>query len=259
MLRIKTLIVDDEKAPRELLEDLLTEYCPEIEIAGSADNVAAARNLLDKVNVDVVFLDIHMPAGEGFELLSGTENRPFKVVFVTGYQEYAIRAIRLNALDYLLKPVRVPELMETVDRLKKTLLDRTPASVEAYGGAIDRFVRQLRPGGQPEFITLKDTNGFDVIRIKDIVYLKGERNYTTIITEKGKPTMASKTLKHFESILPTNAFVRIHKSFLVNVFHIRRYHFDQSGYVLLSNGSKLDVSRRRYPVLLECVEGFSSL
>jgi two-component system LytT family response regulator len=236
---IKAIIVDDEQASIELLQWLIGQFCPDITEVQSARNVKSAVQLISEFEPDIVFLDINMPHQSGFDLLTTVENWNFEVIFTTAYNEYAIQAIRFSALDYLLKPIDETELIKAIDRFQAKRV-YAPAGQELYRN----FIQNISQGKTEKFkLALSDTKEVKYVQIEEIVRLQAESNYTHIFYEKNKVFFSAKTLKEYEVMLHGQGFLRVHKSHLVNPFHIQMY--DKQGFLVLSDGSKVEVSRRK--------------
>ena len=238
---LKTIIVEDEQTSREILRNYLTKYCPTVEIVGEAQNIDEAMVLIRNNDLDLVFLDVEMPYGSGFDLLEKLGNTNFEVVFVTAYDQYAIDALNKHASYYLLKPISIDELIKAVDYVTeiKTRENELQNSV---------LVPKINPINQK--ITIPTQNGFEVLQMKDIIYCKADDNYTELYLNNNKIKLVSKTLKYFEDALKENGFARIHKSYLVNVAYITSYKKGKGGTVSLSNGKELSVSASKKAILL---------
>lgn len=235
---IKALFVDDEQTAIDLLQWLTHQYCPEITAVQSATTVDEAIGKIRSFRPDLVFLDIKMPKQNGFDLLLQVTDCDFEVIFTTAFNEYAIQAIRFSALDYLLKPIDAQELIKAVERFR---LKRASAN----GG-----MHQLRNfffninGGKNKFkLAIPAVGEIKYIDTDNIIRLEAERNYTRFHISKGNSFISSKTLKEYEIILKDHGFIRVHKSHLVNLSFVEKYH--AGGWLLLSENSKVEVSRRR--------------
>lgn len=202
--RIKAIIIDDEYHAIENMRILLTEYFPQIEIIGESSKLLKAVGLINKLNPDVVFLDISMSEGTGFDLLDVLEKRNFEVIFVTAYKEYAINAIKQNALDYLLKPIQLEELKKCISKLENTL----------------KKDLRLNTSKRISINTLEST---EFINTEDILYCKSDNSYTTIYLKNGQSLLTSKSLKSIQNILPETFFKRSHNSYLINKIYVKRY------------------------------------
>ena len=225
--KLTAIIVDDEFHGRENLKKIIETYCVEIEILGLADSVVNAKELVNIHKPNVVFLDISMPVLDGFDLLDEYENRDFLVVFVTAHEEFGIKAVKAGAADYLLKPVNIKEIKQTV---KKLLSIRN---------------KQIKIEAVNEKLIIPASHGFNVLVLDDIIRLEAEGCYTKVITNNGKDKIVSRTLKDFEDSVPGEKFFRIHKSHIVNLKYIREYSNIDGGFVIMTDGSRVEISRRR--------------
>jgi two-component system LytT family response regulator len=244
---MKGIIVDDEPKGREVLRTLLERNCPEIQVAGTATNVAEARALIEKVNPDVVFLDVEMPGGNGFRLLDEIETRNFEIIFVTSYGHYAIPALRYSATDYLLKPVDISELRQAVDRLIEKVAEGRHTKT-----AYRLLSSNLAQPPAHQKLAIHGVNEIKFAPLTEIVRLEGDSNYTYIFTAAGEKFHSSRTLKDYEDILSSlHNFIRVHKTHLVNADHISSFIKADGGYIIMSDGSQVEVSRRKKQELIE--------
>ena len=237
---IKALIIDDEAKARNVLSHYLESFVPEVSEMKQADSADAAIELLKAYTPDIVFLDVEMPHKNGFQFLIEIKNPSFDVIFTTAYNQYAIQAIRFSALDYLLKPIDPDELRGAVQRHieKKEVTQQQKVLYENLVENISKKeIRDFK-------IAVPSAEGFYFFMIEDILRLEADRSYTHIHLVNKRPFIASKTLKHFEEMLEEFSFIRTHKSHLVNPRHITRLSNDNE-FVLLSDGSKVEVSRRK--------------
>ena len=240
-MRLKTIIVEDEQTSREILKNYLTKYCPTVEIIGEAQNIDEALVLIRNNDLDLVFLDVEMPYGSGFDLLEKLGNTNFEVVFVTAYDQYAIDALNKHASYYLLKPISIDKLIKAVDYVTE---------IKNRENELQNSVLVPKTNLSNHKITIPTQNGFEVLQMKDIIYCKADDNYTELYLNNNKIKLVSKTLKYFEDALKENGFARIHKSFLVNVAYITSYKKGKGGTVSLSNGKELSVSASKKSTLL---------
>lgn len=226
---IKGLIVDDELSGRENLKSLIESYCSELEVIGTASSAAEAKQMISFLTPDVIFLDINMPVLDGFDFLDSIDSSKFMVVFVTAHDGYAIKAIKVRAVDYLLKPIDIRELQHTVKRLvsNSCLNDNANCSI------------------QIEKIILPVCHGYRVMTADEIIRFEAEDCYTHVISTKDKKITISKTLKEFEERVPENNFFRVHKSHLINLNHIKDYTKLDGGCITMTDGVKIRISRRK--------------
>lgn len=234
MSTIKALIVDDEKRGRDTLQHLLKEHCRGVEVIGQADSVESAFTFVKENQPGLVFLDVEMPRGSGFELLKRFDPVPFRTIFVTAHQHYAIKAIRFSALDYLLKPVDVDELISAVSKATNSMAQ--PHQYQQLSDSLD--------GVRLHKIAIPVRDGVSFISIQDIIRMQADRSYTLIFTTTGQ-MLASRNIKEFEDLLAEHRFFRAHHSHLINLEHVR--HFSRiDGYTIqMSDGSEVELARRK--------------
>jgi two-component system, LytTR family, response regulator len=257
---LKILIVDDEKKACTNLKNILHEFVDEsINIAGIANSTQEAEVLIGKQEPDAIFLDIEMPNENAFHFLERIAPFNFEVVFVTAYEEYAIRAFRLSAIDYLLKPISINDLRKAVQKLKekvgyKRILGQNNTSYS-------ELERQVRNKTRIHKITLKDINRTEVVDFKDIYFIEAQGSYSRIVFSKGNTVsemILSNPLSDYEEILPDNQFYRIHRSYLINCTSIKQIS-DGGTQVVMKDNLHIPVSRRRYAALIEFLESHDYL
>ena len=235
-----SIIVEDEANSREILRNYLTKYCPDVSLVGEAASIEEAKRLLGKYAVDLVFLDVEMPFGTGFDFLDQLPERTFETVFVTAYNQYAIDALNNHAAYYLMKPINIDELIKAVDYVKE---------IRQKEDELEDRVLMPKLNKVEGKITLPQQDGFQVLNVSDILFCKADDNYTEIYLEN-KKILVSKTLKYFEEALSAFPFARIHKSYLVNVNEVVKYKKGKGGSVIVSNGKELLVSSAKKKELL---------
>jgi len=240
-MNLKTIIVEDEQTSREILKNYIAKYCPTVEVVGEAENIDEALVLIRNNKLDLIFLDVEMPYGSGFDLLEKLGTIDFEVVFVTAYNQYAIDALNNHASYYLLKPISIDELIKAVDYVTE---------IRTKENQLQNSVLVPKINSMEEKITIPTQDGFEVLQLKDILYCKADDNYTEIFLCNNQKKLVSKTLKYFEEMLSDNGFARIHKSYLVNVAYIASYKKGKGGTVYLSNGKELSVSASKKAALL---------
>ncbi|MCW3073620.1 MAG: DNA-binding response regulator [Flaviaesturariibacter sp.] len=252
---IRALIVDDEEKNITNLAFLLQQDCEGIEVAGHARSASEARSWLRVNKVDVIFLDINMPIESGFDLLDSIPQRDFQVVFVTAYDEYALRAIKASALDYLLKPVKIEELQQAVQKIKRELSN--PASGEKNTELLKNLLLSVHKKAMPVKIALPHLGGISFIEVIDIVSLQADSNYTVIHLKNMQKHVITKTLKDFEEIMDPMQFARIHKSTIVNLNYVKEYTTTDGGVVKMADGTQWSISRRQLDSFLEKIKNTS--
>lgn len=239
-MALTAMIVEDESNSREILRNYLAKYCPDVNLAGEATSIKEAKELIGKYSIDLVFLDVEMPFGTGFDFLDQMPERTFETVFVTAYNQYAIDALNNHAAYYLMKPVNIDELIKAVNYVKE---------IRQKEDALENQVLKPKLNKVDGKITLPQQDGFQVLNVSDILYCKADDNYTEIYLVN-KKILVSKTLKYFEEALSEFPFARIHKSFLVNVNEVVKYKKGKGGSVVVSNGKELLVSAAKKKELL---------
>ena len=234
---IRAIIIDDEEESRNTISNILSKYCDNVSITGQAENVRGGLDLINKEKPDVVFLDIRMPDGTGFDLLEKVHEISFRVIFVTAHDQYALRAIKVSALDYILKPVDPQQLIDAVEKIKEP-----PNDMETITHKINTLLRNKNGF---ERITLPTFEGFKFINIKDIIRCEADNNYTFFYLNSGEKILVTKTLKEYDETLSGVDFIRVHQSHLVNTKFIDRYIKGDGGSLVMADGSEVEVSRRR--------------
>lgn len=237
-MKIKSIIVDDEKHGRENLAGILKEHCLEIVVLGEADSVENAIYLIHNYKPDLVFLDIEMPKTNGFELLEYFKDVKFEVIFVTAYDNYAIKAIRFSAADYILKPINFNDLKLAVKKVAERI------QLKEENERVQQLYRNLHHPANPR-IGLPTADRIEFVEVDKIIRCQGDGNYTHIYFGEKKHLFVAKTLVEFEELLQEHLFIRVHKTHLVSLKHVRAYLKNDGGILLLSNGDKISVSRRR--------------
>lgn len=246
MKSIKALIVDDEELARKNLEYLLKDYCNQVEVIGTASSAREARKFLESNNIDLLLLDIEMPNGSGFELLESIKDEiDFKVIFITAYHEYALKAFKYSAVDYLLKPINPDELQSAVSKVRPGADSEPKEKIEAL---IDNIQSK---GERLTKIALPSMEGLQFVELDDIIYCESQDNYTQFFLTDGQRIMVSKTIKYFEEVLDETKFFRVHRSNIINLKYIDKYVKGEGGYVVLKQGPRIPVSRRRKESFLQ--------
>ncbi len=247
---IRAILVDDEKSSLESLAFELNAYCPEVEIVGSTCSPHEGIAMIEREKPDVVFLDIGMPEMDGFELLQQFETIEFDVVFVTAYDEYAVKAFEFNALDYLLKPVLHAKLMAAIEKVSNRhqhLFERSK---------LDALLTNLQIKQDPvlQNIALPTGDGFEFVPLAEIEYLQADNNYCWVHLASGKKYLICKTLKQMEAMIGLPQYFRVHKSFNVNLNHVSRYIRGQGGYLIMHNKARIPVSRAKKDELMRVLQ-----
>jgi two-component system, LytTR family, response regulator len=239
-MKYSVLIVEDELHQQERLSSLLKDSFPEFHVVGIASTIQEGKILLEKHSPDLAFMDVMLPPHTSFDLLSSLSSIPFEIIFTTSFEEYAVRAFRLSAIDYLLKPVAEEELAAALEKFKQK------KSTQDSSTQIKNLLANLHtPQANQSKVALPTLTGFIFVTIKDIVRCESDNTYTTFFTSDGRKIIASKTLKECEQMLTDHHFFRVHNSHFINMEYIVEYTKGEGGMVRMADGANIDVSRRR--------------
>ena len=245
---MKAVIIDDEEDSRKILANYLTKYCPDVQVFGFGESVATGKDAIQKYNPDIVFLDIEMPYGNGFDLLDSIDDITFETVFVTAFGNYAIQALNQSAAYYLLKPINIDELIKAVEKIKK---ERTEVNYTRHTNILLDNIRT--PVNQK--IMLPTMEGFEIVTINTILYCEAADNFTRFyLDNNGTSLLICKTLKYFEEILKDHRFLRIHRSYLINPDFVIRYTKGKGGTVTMKNNKELEMSAEKKQQFLAMFE-----
>jgi len=244
---MKAIIIDDEKDSRNILANYLKKYCPDVVVCGFGESVATGLEEIKKHQPDIVFLDIEMPYGNGFDLLDKIENITFETVFVTAFNNYAIQALNQSAAYYLLKPIDIDELIKAVEKI------RQERSEKKYMQHARVLIENKKPGANQK-IMLPTMEGFEIVNINSILYCEAADNFTKFYFEQGQPLLICRTLKYFEDVLNDHRFLRIHRSYLINPDFVIRYSKGKGGSVTMKNNQELEISPHKKKEFLDMFE-----
>jgi two-component system, LytTR family, response regulator len=235
-VQIRTIIVEDESTARDVLRNYLAKYCPQVQLIGEAQNIKEAVPMIQELRPQLVFLDVEMPFGNAFDVLEACKDLYFETIFVTAFSEYALRALNQSAAYYLLKPISIEELVLAVNKVhgyieSKAFFDKNKIIVENF--------KEQKP--QKQQLILPTLEGFEVVRIENIIRLKGNGNFTDVHLADGSKKMVCRFLKHFTDLLPA-PFLRVHKTHIINLDFVKTYHKGSGGYVTLTDGAEVEIS-----------------
>ncbi len=234
MTKIRSVIVEDEAAAREVLKNYLSKYCPQVEVIGEAQNIKEAVPLLYELQPQLVFLDVEMPFGNAFDVLEACKDLQFETIFVTAFSEYSLKALNQSAAYYLLKPISIEELILAVSKVQDHLLNH---EIFNRNKIIVENFRETKPEKQQ--VILPTLEGFEVVKMEDIVRLRGNGNFTDLYLQNGTKKMVCRFLKHFSELLPL-PFLRVHKSHIINLTCVKSY--NKGGFLTLNDGIEIEVS-----------------
>lgn len=246
---LRAVIVEDERHSRETLKNLLNEYCEGVQVEGEAGEVKKAIEVIESVQPDVVFMDIELQPGTGFEVLKGVSKVNFETIFTTAFEQYAIQAIKLSSLDYLLKPISIEDLQTAVNKCQKK------RGEEQYKQQLDVLLNQLSNGEEDRKICLSTADGMEFVREDDILLCKANGSYTDFKFKDGRCLVVSKHLKEYEDLLPTAHFMRVHNSFLINLREVKKFVKSEGGYILMKDDSTVSISPKKRDEFMERMMG----
>lgn len=241
---MKVVLIDDERPMRDNMKALLHKHVTEAKVIGEAEGVVEGLELLSSIRPDVLFLDVEMKDGTGFDLISRYGKPDFQIIFVTGHDKYAIKAFKYSAIDYLLKPVDPQELKSAVEKVART----TAIEQEQL---ITNFLDNNEKQAQERNIVLKDADSVYLVAIKEIIRCQSDNNYTHFFLEDGRKLMVSRTLKEYERLFDDQPFFRAHQSHLINLRFFSKYEKRDGGQVSMKDGSKIPVATRKKDTLME--------
>ncbi|MFL5764619.1 MAG: LytR/AlgR family response regulator transcription factor [Bacteroidia bacterium] len=244
---IRAIIVDDELGARESLSKMLEKNCKQVEVVAKVDSMLAAFEAITNKAPDLVFLDIEMPNGNAFDLLEKFKEINFNIIFTTAYDHYAIKAIKFSAVDYILKPIDPEELVLAVKRFE----ERNGQKNNTLDKQFKALLSNVRTENKLKKVGIPDGDGLIFINLSDIIRCDSDGNYTFFILTNGKKIIASRTLGEYEQMFADDNFFRIHRSHLINLEHVKKYIKGEGGYVVMTDNSQVEVSRRNKTDFLE--------
>ncbi len=245
---ITALIVDDEQDSRELLRSYVTKYCKDIKIIGESENIIKAQDQIKSLSPQLLFLDIEMPHGNAFDLLEQVDVVDFEVIFITAFSQYAIKAFNLSAAHYLLKPLSIEQLQDAVVTVRKNINQKN-----GYERMQALIHNTRQDNSQDRKLVLPLMEGFDVVKMSDILYCVAEDNFTVFYYNDGSNQMICRSLKFYDGVLSDYGFCRIHRSYMINLHYLKRYNKGKGGSVILENGKELSVATTRKSELMKCI------
>lgn len=243
----KAVIIDDENRTRDLIAKMINSFGLDILAIPAGENVQSGIQAIEELKPDIVFLDIQMPDGTGFDVLKSVKNKNFEVIFITAHEEFAIKAIKFSALDYLLKPIDPEELKAAVEKAIKAVDDKKEES------QFEALQNNIQPN-QKKRLVLKTQESVYVVELHEIIRCEADRNYTSFFLSSGKKILVSKTLKEYETLLSTHNFLRVQQSHLVNLDFVDRYDKGNGGSVVMKDGSEVPLSPAKREVFFKIIE-----
>lgn len=242
------VIVDDEEHARDNLSYMLGEVAGNmLQVAGTACNITDARRIINELRPDVVFLDIDLANESAFTLLEHLRPIAFEIVFATAYDEYAIRAFKLNAVDYVVKPIDKDDLQAAINKLQEKLISKK--IIGQYNDEYKHIAEEISTKATTQRITLRDKKAVELVHFKDVIAIEAQRSYSKVIFQKNglqQNIMMSYSIAEYEELLPASMFYRIHKSYLINCRHISKIIKDEHPYAVVAEQINIPISRRKY-------------
>ena len=249
--RLKTVIVDDEQDAVDFINSIIEEYCPSLEVVGKANNVLQGVDVIKEYNPELLFLDVEMPNGTGFDLLSQFPEKNFDVVFITAFNHYAIKAIKFSAVDYILKPININEFIDAVNKVVKKRFERRTPGNEGLKILMENLRSSL-----PSRLAIPTADGMEYLNPKDIIRIEADRSYSWFFMTGDRKILVSKHLKEFQELLGDRYFFRSHNSHLINLKFVRKYIRREGGYIEMADGAMLPISRNRKDLFLAHMSKF---
>ncbi len=243
--KLRTIIIDDEPNAVDFIISIINEYCPELEISGKAFDVPEGVRVIKDNKPDLVFLDVEMPNGTGFDLLTYFPDKDFDVVFITAFNHYAIKAIKFSAVDYILKPINITEFIESVKRVAEKRSQKSTANNDSI-----RILMENLRSGTPSRLAIPTSDGMEYLNPRDIIRIEADRSYSWFYLTGDRKMLVSKHLKEFQDLLDGRTFFRPHNSFLINLKYVKKYIRKEGGYIEMQDGSQIPVSRNRKDLFL---------
>ncbi len=247
---IKTILIDDEPAFRHVLTDMIRHYTPDLEVVAEAGSVKEAAEAIQFLKPQLLFLDVHLTDGTGFDLLQRIGHRDLRVIFTTAHDSYAITAFRFNAIDYILKPVDLQQFLEAVEKVRNQPLLSADKS-ERY------FIAPGSTAHMRKKLALPSHEGINIINTESIIRCESDGSYTTFVLAGGQKITVSRSMKEYDELLSPSGFFRVHQSHLVNLNQIRQFLKEDGGTLIMTDGSRIEVSRRRKDLLLQLLQSLT--
>jgi len=243
--KLKTIIIDDEHDAVDFISSIIEEYCPGLEVVGKAHDIKEGDRIINEQKPDLLFLDVEMPHGTGFDLLANFPEKDFDVIFITAFNHYAIKAIKYSAVDYILKPINISEFIEAVHKVTQKRADSSLKSSDN----IKVLLENLKTGF-PSRLAIPTSEGMEYINPKEIIRIEADRAYSWFFIAGNRKMLVSKNLKEFQDLLSDRYFFRPHNSHLINLKYVKKFVRKDGGYIEMTDGADIPVSRNRKDLFL---------
>jgi two-component system LytT family response regulator len=253
-MSITTIIIDDEQNARENLKLILQDNCPEVQVLALASSADEARKLIEEHKPQLLFLDINMPNEDGFELLDSIEHKNFAVIFITAHNQFALKALKAGAIDYIEKPIDIEDLQEAIAKVKNNAVDGVQ---HLDFNLIKSMLEDYKNDSKTKTIAIPTLSGYEIIKTEDIIHLEADESYTRIFLINGKKCISSMTIARYEKVLDKNTFYRIHKSHIINTrHHLKEFNRHEGNIVIMDDGSSIPVARRKLSGFVNAIKTF---
>ena len=249
--KIKTVIIDDEIDAVEFISSIVGEYCSSLEVVGKAHNVLQGLQVINEKKPDLVFLDVEMPNGSGFDLLAQFPEKDFDVIFITAFNHYAIKAIKFSAVDYILKPININEFIEAVTRVVKKRTEKPNLGNDNF-----KVLMENLRSAFPSRLAIPTSDGMEYLNPKDIIRIEADRSYSWFFLAGNRKILVSKHLKEFQELLNDRYFFRSHNSHLINMKFVKKFIRREGGYIEMADGSTVPISRSKKDIFLDHMSRF---
>jgi two-component system LytT family response regulator len=241
---LKVVIVDDEPDAVKFIQGIIAEFCPDLEVAGTANSARDGVSVISQAHPDLVFLDVQMPHGSGFDLLSAFPEKTFDVIFITAYNHYAIQAIKFSAVDYILKPVNISELIAAVNKVEQKRTSQQYRNL-SYSSLLENL-----KAPRPSKLAIPTNDGIEYLNTKDIIRIEADRSYSWFYLIDKKKYLVSRNLKEYQELLLDMDFFRPHNSHLINMIYVKKFIRHEGGYIEMTDGSNVPISRGKRDLFL---------
>jgi len=247
---IETIIIEDETMSSDVLSKMLRQYCPRVSVKGVAHNLETAKKMIAAEKPQLVFMDIELPDGNSFRLLDELEQPTFKIIFTTAFSQFAIKAFKCSAIDYLLKPINIDELIAAVDKFPQGIPSDT------YHTQLNQLKENIHSSSNKlKTLGLSTVNEIQFVNIEDIIRLEANNNYTSFFMDSGAKITVSHTIKYYEELLSGHPFLRVHQSHVINLEKVKKYQKGKGGSIIMTNGDTINISPQRKESLLKALTG----